>query len=225
MSASADGIERWARLLRAFGNVRPGSPDFQRALHSLGADFATGLAEWLRAEHPLAAFAFNMPAPPSTAAAGAGVAGSCISDMRRMTDLVGRWINLQSQLAGHWSNVAQATTEKFVTQWGLPADDGGLSEPRKLFARWIDCAEEAYAETAHSDGFARLVGDLINTSMALELERRRCVTAPSRAADIPTRHEIDAIVARIEQLERRRRRPAKKKKRSGKSRNAGKRRL
>lgn len=142
--------------------------------------------------------------------------------MGRMAGLLNDWVRLQSQLAGHWSTVARAATEKFAAQVAILAGDGGLGDPRTVFARWIDCAEEAYAQTAHSEAFARLVADVTNTAAALQLEGRRIVQECSRAAGIPSRSEIDALTQRIEQLEREVRRRAKPR-RSGKPRAKGKR--
>lgn len=122
--------------------------------------------------------------------------------MGRMAGLLNDWVRLQSQLAGHWSTVARAATGKFAPLVGGLAGEEGLSDPRKVFARWIDCAEEAYAETAHSEAFARLVADMTNTAVALQLEGRRIAQECSRAAGIPTRQEIDVLTQRIEQLER-----------------------
>jgi hypothetical protein len=203
MSTFTASIERWGELLRALTNARPGSPDFQPTLQS----FAVELEAWLRATHPFAA-----------AAAGADPTG-------RMAELLNDWSRLQSQLAGHWSTVARAATEKFSAQVGTLAADGGLGDPRKVFARWIDCAEEAYAETAHSEAFARLVADVTNTAVALQLEGRRLVEERSRAAGMPTRHELDLLTQRIEHLERElQARTTTKPRRSGKPRAKGKRR-
>lgn len=215
MSTFTASIERWEALLRALTHTLPGSPDFQQTFQSLSAGFAAELEAWLRAAHPFAR-PLDMPAHFTTAAAaGTGAMG-------RMAGLLNDWVRLQSQLAGHWSTVARAASEKFAAQVSILAVDGGLSDPRTVFARWIDCAEEAYAETAHSDAFARLVADVTNTAVALQLEGRRIVQECSRAAGIPSRSEIDALTQRIEQLEREVRRRAKPQ-RSGKPRAKGKR--
>ena len=203
MSAFTAGIERWGALLQALTNARPGAPDFQTTLQSLSAGFAAELEAWLRAAHPFAG-RFELPTHFTTATAAAGTAA-----MGRMAELLTDWGRLQSQLAGHWSTVARAATEKFAAQVGTLAPGGGLGDPRRVFARWIDCAEEAYAETAHSEAFARLVAEATNTASALQVEGRRIVQECSRAAGMPTRQEIDALTQRIEQLERELQRQAK----------------
>jgi hypothetical protein len=213
MSAFTASIERWGELLRDLTNARPGSPDFQQAFQSLSTGFAAELEAWLRAAHPFTGTPLDMPAHSTTTATAVGTGA-----MGRMAGLLNDWVRLQSQLAGHWSTVARAAAKKFAAQM-----HEGLSDPRDVFARWIDCAEEAYAETAHSEAFARLVADLTNTAAALQLEGRRTVQEYSRAAGIPTRHEIDRLTQRIEFLEREVQRQAKPR-RSSRPRAKGKRR-
>jgi truncated hemoglobin YjbI len=224
MSTFTASIARWGELLQALTNARPGSPDFQQAFQSLNTGFAAELEAWLRAAHPFTGTPLEVPAHSTTAAAAAATGA-----VGRMAGLLNDWARLQSQLAGHWSTVSRSAAEKFAAQMRILAVGEGLSDPRNVFARWIDCAEEAYAETAHSEAFARLVADLTNTAAALQLEGRRAVQECSRAPGTPTRHEIDVLTQRIEQLEREVRRQAKsprqaKSRRSGRPRAKGKRR-
>jgi truncated hemoglobin YjbI len=223
-SAFAGALERWAALLQTVINARPGSPDLQQTLRSQCAGFTAELEAWLRTAHPFARPHFGVPGQSATTGAAPNMGGPFMPEMRQLSDLLGKWAQLQSQLTGHWSTVARAATEKFVAQVALLAGDGGLSDPRKLFARWIDCAEEAYAETAHSEAFGLLVADVVNTAVALQLEVRRCAQEWTRAADIPTRQEIDALTHRIALLERQVHRQAKPRS-SSKPRGKGKRRL
>ena len=221
MNAFAAAMQRWGDLLTKLMHTDPASQDFQRTLQSLHESFASELEVWLRSTHPFAA-QFGVPPQQSTQFAlhGAGV-GSGL-DGSRAASLLLDWVRLQSQLAVHWTTIARAASERFMARISELAASGKLPDAQKLFAVWIDCAEEAYSETAHSDTFARLVSDLINTAVVIQLEGRQYVHEWARAADLPTRSEIDTLKNRIVDLERRVRRPPKKIR--GKSRAKGKRR-
>jgi class III poly(R)-hydroxyalkanoic acid synthase PhaE subunit len=211
MSAFAAGVERWATLMQRLARTPPGSPEFQQALLSLQSDFAAQLDAWLRTSHPFTGLQFSPLMPPfgSTGVAAAGRAHG--PDAARMASLLNQWVHLQSQLAGHWSTVGRAAAEKFGMQLGKLTGGGPFTDLRKLYDLWIDCAEEAYAETAHSEAFARSVADLINTAVSLQLEGRQHLEQWARAAGLPTREEVDALRERIEQLEQLGRRPSRRK--------------
>jgi hypothetical protein len=201
MSAFAAGLERWAMAMQALARTPPGSPDFQQAMLSLQSDLATQLEAWLRTSHPLTGLCSGPPMAPFGSASSATVGGAA-----RIASLLNQWVGLQGQLAGHWSTVGRAAAEKFAMRLGNPTVSGPFTDLRKLYDLYIDCAEEAYAETAHSEGFARSTADLINTAVALQLEGRQYLQQSARAAGLPTREEVDALRRRIDQLEQLRRR-------------------
>ena len=50
---------------------------------------------------------------------------------------------------------------------------GSLCSARAIYSLWIDCAEEAYARVAHSEGFCKLQAELINTFNAMRSAEMR----------------------------------------------------
>ncbi len=207
MSDFAAGVKRWATAMQTLAGTPPGSPEFQQALLSLQSDLASQLDTWLRTSHPLTGLRFG-PTMPPFASAGSG-ATAHNADTARMAGLLNQWLHLQGQLAAQWVTVGRAAAERFGKQLITLTLSGPTTDLRKLYDLWIDCAEAAYAETAHSEGFGRCVADLINTAVALQLEGRQHLQQWARAAGLPTREEIDTLRQRIEQLEQRRRPPAK----------------
>jgi Poly(R)-hydroxyalkanoic acid synthase subunit (PHA_synth_III_E) len=143
-----------------------------------------------------AAAAFG-PLPLGASAAGAG------GDAQRTFELWGKLAQLQAQLAGYWSEIANAAAQRFVSRLG--SNNAAPATPEqalKLYELWVDCAEEAYAATVHKDDFARLQSELANTSAALLVEQRRHAEALVRAFGLPTRNEVDALYGQLKELRR-----------------------
>lgn len=222
-SAFATAVERWATIMQTLARNQPGSPEFQQAAGSLQSDLAAQLEGWLRTAHPFTGLHAGPTSRPF-APTGSDTSGRAPGpDAARMAVLLDQWVHLQSQLAVHWGTVGRATAGGFATQMGKLTGSGSPTDLRKLYALWIDCAEEAYAETAHSEGFARCVAELINTAVALQLEARQHLHHWARAAGLPTREEVDALRRRIDGLEQPPR-PAAKPKTSRKKLASGKKR-
>jgi len=143
-----------------------------------------------------AAAAFG-PLPLGPSAAGVG------GEAQRTFELWGKLAQLQAQLAGYWSEIANAAAQRFVSRLGTANAAPAIPEQAlKLYELWVDCAEEAYAATVHKDDFARLQSELANTSAALLVEQRRHAEALVRAFGLPTRNEVDALYGQLKELRR-----------------------
>jgi hypothetical protein len=143
-----------------------------------------------------AAGAFG-PLPLGPSAAGVG------GDTQRTFELWARLAQLQAQLAGYWSEIANAAAQRFVARLGsADAVPASPEQALKLYELWVDCAEEAYAATVHREDFARLQSELANTSAALLVEQRRHAEALVRAFGLPTRNEVDALYGQLKELRR-----------------------
>ena len=72
--------------------------------------------------------------------------------------------------------------------------------PADLYDAWIDCAEGAYHQAAHSDSFARLLADLCNISGAIKVERGKLTEQLARHLDLPSRAEVDSLHRQVRVL-------------------------
>ena len=72
--------------------------------------------------------------------------------------------------------------------------------PADLYDAWIDCAEGAYAQAAHSDAFARLLAELCNISSAFKVERGKLSEQIARHLDLPSRAEVDTLHRQVRAL-------------------------
>ena len=80
--------------------------------------------------------------------------------------------------------------------------------PVDLYDAWIDCAEGAYAQAAHSDAFARLLAELCNISSAFKVERGKLSEQIARHLDLPSRAEVDTLHRQVRALSEAIRAPA-----------------
>jgi len=112
---------------------------------------------------------------------------------QRVAGLLQRWSQLQAQLAMHWSTVARNAGERFIARAANPAAAVDLTAIRKLYDGWIECAEQAYAATVHTDDFCRTQAELVNITTALLLEQRQQVERFAPMFGLATRSEVDAL--------------------------------
>ncbi|MGH8122753.1 MAG: poly(R)-hydroxyalkanoic acid synthase subunit PhaE, partial [Rudaea sp.] len=98
------------------------------------------------------------------------------------------------------------------SQRGFELFDGKLaerSEPgraidslRALYDLWVDAAEEAYAEVALSDEFAKVYGELANAQMRARAQIQAEVERVSTDLGMPTRSELNSVHKRLHDLRR-----------------------
>jgi uncharacterized protein YerC len=73
----------------------------------------------------------------------------------------------------------------------------------RLYDAWIDCAEEAYARTAHSEAFCDALADYVNASSYWRRESNAGAELWAKLLDLPTRNEINTLAQRLRALEER----------------------
>src|ERR1700730_15318247 len=188
-AAFTSAAERFFELLKTCGlPAAAGAPGQPPDWSSLAGPRAGQFEQWLRmsqsagpwfsapgAGAPGAAAGFAAAAPawsfrPLPLGPGVAPAG----DAQRTFELLGRLAQLQGQLGAHWSEVASTAARCFIARVGAsPGSASAAGGALKLYERWVDCAEEAYAATVHKEDFCRLQGELANTAAALLLEPPR----------------------------------------------------
>jgi polyhydroxyalkanoate synthase subunit PhaE len=219
-AAFAGAAERFFELLKTFGMPASGQlPNWSSLAAPLAAQFEQWLrlsqsaGPWFGAGAPGAAAGLQsqpgFATPGFSAAAGAfgplplGPAATQSGDAQRTWELWGRLAQLQTELAAHWSEVANSAAQRFVARLGSAGGAAATPEQAlKLYELWVNCAEEAYAATVHKEDFARLQAELANTSAALLVEQRRHAETLVRAFGLPTRNEVDALYGQVKDLRR-----------------------
>jgi len=202
-------VERFGHLLRAIrGEPRGGAGvlgDDQLFCGRLAGEFD----RWLRALAPVTPWWQTLQTPPfmespswptqpsdlgcalgaDVTAPAPGTQNEVLETGQRASDLMKRWSQLQAQLTTHWMTIVRNAGERFVTRAAtvLPAVE--VTTAFALYELWIECAEQAYAATVHTDDFCRTQAELINITTTLLLERRRQAEVFAPVADPATRSE------------------------------------
>jgi class III poly(R)-hydroxyalkanoic acid synthase PhaE subunit len=110
---------------------------------------------------------------------------------RRMLELTGQFQRRYTEFLQHSADIGQSAFQ--ATQRRASKDDTLLASPAAIYDAWIDCAEEAYAQAAHGEPFARLLADLCNILSEFKIERGKLLEALARQFDWPSRAEVDSL--------------------------------
>lgn len=80
------------------------------------------------------------------------------------------------------------------------ATDGDITNLRQLYDLWIDVAESAYRKQAMSDDYARTFGRVINANSRSRNAWQTLLNDYQEALNLPSRREIDSLIARQAEL-------------------------
>ncbi|HTV95374.1 MAG TPA: poly(R)-hydroxyalkanoic acid synthase subunit PhaE [Steroidobacteraceae bacterium] len=114
-----------------------------------------------------------------------------------------RLADAQQRLQRLWFDTLREAAAAFVSQIQPSSTPPGPQALHALYDRWIDCAEAAYARTAHGEPFCIALAESVNAASAW---RRECAAAAEAAAkllDLPTRSEVNSLARRLHALEER----------------------
>jgi len=209
-SAFTAAAERFYELLRTFtpaGTAGARRPDWS----SIAAPLAGQFEQWLRMSQFAGPWVAAAAAPQGGTAGGPqapwlfgalplGPAAAQPGEAQRAFELLGQLAQVQTRLAVHWGEIASTAARRFVTRLGKESAPASLDDALRLYALWVECAEEAYGATARSQDFAQLQAELANTSAALLVEQRRQAENLTRAFGLPTRSEVDALYGQLKEL-------------------------
>ena len=92
---------------------------------------------------------------------------------------------------------ARRAAEAFAAQLAASPPPAG---PRALFDRWIDVAEAAWSELAHSAAYAAAFAELVDAGLEVQRRGRALADQAARAFGLPTRVEIDEMQRALHEL-------------------------
>jgi hypothetical protein len=141
-------------------------------------------------------------AGPHPQAPALGPAREQILRAQRAFEAWNRLAQAQGKLQRMWSdtlrNAATAFTSRLQSAGSAPsaeAIDG-------LYDQWIECAEQAYSSTAHSDAFSEALSEHVNAAADWRRESTAGIEDWAKFWDLPTRSEINSLTKRLRELER-----------------------
>ena len=121
---------------------------------------------------------------------------------QRMTEAGRRIDDAQRRLQRLWSDALRQAAADFAARLQPPLSSAMDAEAlRKLYDTWIDCAEDAYARTAHSEAFCNAQAELVNADSQWRQELRAAIEHWAKLLDLPTRSEINTLAQRLRSIE------------------------
>jgi hypothetical protein len=205
----ADSAERFAAAAREFaGNAqRSAVPSDDASQAAVAA--VDGFGDFLR-EHFAGCFSAPWPPSPSSAPGGsaftdAPALGLCRDQVLRAQRAAEAWKRLmkaQDRLQRLWSDTLREAATAFSSR-PQPAPGEPLTQEAidRLYDQWIDCAEQAYARTAHSDVFCDALAAYVNAGSQWRRESAAGIEEWAKLLDLPTRSEINTLMLRLQELE------------------------
>jgi hypothetical protein len=118
--------------------------------------------------------------------------------VRRMFDLTVQFHRRCAQFAQQGAEIGRSAVQ--AIQKRSASDQTILGSPSAMYDAWIDSAEEAYSQAAHSVEFAELLADICNTLSAFKIERGKLLEALARHLDWPSRAEVDSLHLQVRNL-------------------------
>jgi hypothetical protein len=110
----------------------------------------------------------------------------------------------QRRLQRLWSDALRDAALAFTARLGAtPSAPLTPDALNKLYDSWIDCAEAAYARTAHTESFCDALADFVNASSRWRRESNAGAEVWAKWLDLPTRSEINTLAQRLRALEER----------------------
>ena len=121
---------------------------------------------------------------------------------QRMAEAWRRLEDAQHRLQRLWSDALRDAAVAFAARRRPPPPTVPSAEAlHSLYDTWIDCAEEAYAHTAHSDAFCDALGEFVNASSHWRRELQASIEQSAKLLDLPTRSEINTLSQRLRSVE------------------------
>ena len=200
----ADAAERFSAAARTFmdGAASASGPAREEAVRSFGDFLRDQFADFQQpwgGGYGAATSAQPMPEMHSPAL---GPTREHQQRWQRAADAWRRIDEAQRRLQRLWSDALSESAVTFAAQCapgGAPS--ANAEEIHKLYNRWIDNAEEAYARTAHSDAYCSALAEFANASSEWRSESAAMMEHWAKQLDLPTRSEINTLNRRLISVE------------------------
>jgi polyhydroxyalkanoate synthase subunit PhaE len=189
--ASRDSAAPAAEAARAFGDsLREQFADFFPKLWGMDSLKASPVTAWSSAT--------DMPA--------LGLTREHQLRWQRTLEAWERMSAAQRRLQRLWSDVLQEAATAFAGPLTAAARSGPSDDAlHALYDSWIDCAEQAYARSAHSEEFSGAMAEFVNASSDWRRHIKEGVEEYAKLLDLPTRAELNSLLQRLKALEQKQR--------------------
>ena len=112
----------------------------------------------------------------------------------------------QEALKAHNALMLQSSQRSFAIFEDKLAERGEpgrqIDSMRGLYDLWVDAAEQAYAETALTDEFRKVYGDVVNAQTRVRAQIQQEVERIGTDLGMPTRSELNSVHKRLHEVRR-----------------------
>jgi class III poly(R)-hydroxyalkanoic acid synthase PhaE subunit len=121
--------------------------------------------------------------------------------LQRLQRLFTDYFEQHGALAMLWNEVIADALRRLGETMAARFQKNELPQtPRQLYDLWVECAEAAYANMAHSPRYAKAQAELGNTVAKMRIEQRALIESVSRELDLPTRSELNTVHRRLKDM-------------------------
>ncbi len=192
----AELLKAWVAQAGAFQTLLAGLAD--RSTASMPPSLLPPLlAPWKDLAERMGMGGFD-PAQMLSGAPALGLAREYQETAARLADLSRQFQQRYAEFAQQNAILMQDAYQ--VLKKRLDAGSPAAKSPAEIYDEWIDCAEDAYAQAAHTEAFARLLAELCNISSAFKVERGKLNEQIARHLDMPSRAEVDTLHRQVRAL-------------------------
>jgi class III poly(R)-hydroxyalkanoic acid synthase PhaE subunit len=78
-----------------------------------------------------------------------------------------------------------------------------VTDTRRLYALWIECGEQAFAQQARGEVFGLLQGELVNAGTRVRMAQQTIAENFMKSLDLPTRAELNSVHKRLKEMRER----------------------
>lgn len=75
-----------------------------------------------------------------------------------------------------------------------------VTDTRRLYALWIECGEQAFAQQARGEVFGLLQGELVNAGTRVRMAQQTIAENFLKSLDLPTRAELNSVHKRLKDM-------------------------
>ncbi len=211
-------VEQWLNQLRGFFHGLEGMDkgaggfDFS-AMNKTYADYAAKMQELYGMTNPFSAFFAHAHKGLHSASAGMDPFGMFAATpamgytrekQEALRDLFAAWADYERKLAHYNAAMAEVglkAIDKFQKYLhNPPAGAEPLSSIKAVFAKWVDVAEEVFADYAMGEDYTRHYGEVVNALMAYRGKFNRQLDEMVDSFGLPTRQEVDSLHKRMQAM-------------------------
>ena len=117
------------------------------------------------------------------------------------------WVDYEGQMRRYnieMTKVGLQALQQFQTYVMTPPQEGAkpLESLKDIYIKFVDIAEDVYAEFALSEEYTKMYGDVVNALTAYKKQLHDFVDDTLEQMNLPNRQEIDSVHKRVHELRR-----------------------